>query len=90
MIIPSIDISGGRAVQLRRGRELILEGGDPLDRLDEFSLAGEVAVIDLDAARGQGDNTDLIRRMAGRARCRVGGGIRSVEAAEDWLDAGAE
>ncbi|MBT8164009.1 MAG: phosphoribosyl-ATP diphosphatase [Acidimicrobiia bacterium] len=90
MIIPSIDISGGRAVQLRRGRELILEGGDPLDRLDEFSVAGEVAVIDLDAARGQGDNTALIRRMAGRARCRVGGGIRSVEAAEDWLDAGAE
>lgn len=89
MIIPSIDISEGRAVQLRRGRELVLEGGDPLERLEEFSLAGEVAVIDLDAARGTGDNGDLIRTMVRRARCRVGGGIRSVESALDWLDAGA-
>ncbi|NNC93348.1 MAG: phosphoribosyl-ATP diphosphatase [Acidimicrobiia bacterium] len=90
MIIPSIDISEGRAVQLRRGRELVLEGGDPLDRLAEFSVAGEVAVIDLDAARGTGDNGDLIRTMVRRARCRVGGGIRSVGSARDWLDAGAE
>jgi len=90
MIIPSIDISRGRAVQLRRGRELLLEGGDPLDRLAEFSVAGEVAVIDLDAARGEGDNGDLIRRMVRLARCRVGGGIRTVEAAREWLDAGAE
>lgn len=89
MIIPSIDISEGRAVQLRRGRELVLEGGDPLERLQEFSVAGEVAVIDLDAARGTGDNGDLIRTMVRRARCRVGGGIRSVESARDWLDAGA-
>ena len=89
MIIPSIDISEGRAVQLRRGRELVLEGGDPLDRLAEFSVAGEVAVIDLDAARGTGDNSDLIRTMVRRTRCRVGGGIRSVASALDWLDAGA-
>jgi phosphoribosyl-ATP pyrophosphohydrolase len=90
MIIPSIDISEGRTVQLRRGRELVLEGGDPLDRLAEFSVAGEVAVIDLDAARGTGDNTGLIRSMVRRARCRVGGGIRTVESARDWLDAGAQ
>ena len=90
MIIPSIDISEGRAVQLRRGRELVLEGGDPLERLAEFSVAGEVAVIDLDAARGTGDNTELIRNMVRRARCRVGGGIRTVESARDWLDAGAQ
>lgn len=89
MIIPSIDISEGRAVQLRRGRELVLEGGDPFDRLAEFSVAGEVAVIDLDAARGTGDNAELIREMVRRARCRVGGGIRTLDAARDWLDAGA-
>ena len=89
MIIPSIDISEGRAVQLRRGRELVLEGGDPLDRLAEFSVAGEVAVIDLDAARGTGDNRQLIREMVRRARCRVGGGIRTLDAARDWLDDGA-
>ncbi len=90
MIIPSIDISQGRAVQLRRGRELVLEGGDPLERLAEFSIAGEVAVVDLDAARGTGENTELIRAMVRRGRCRVGGGIRTVESALDWLDAGAE
>lgn len=89
MIIPSIDISDGRAVQLRRGRDLALEGGDPFERLAEFSVAGEVAVIDLDAARGTGSNEDLIRRLIRLAPCRVGGGIRTVDGALDWLDAGA-
>jgi phosphoribosyl-ATP pyrophosphohydrolase len=90
MIIPSIDIMDGRAVQLRRGRERVLDGGSPLERLEEFSVAGEVAVIDLDAAMGNGSNADLIRTMVRRAACRVGGGIRSLEAARDWLDVGAE
>jgi phosphoribosyl-ATP pyrophosphohydrolase len=90
MIIPSIDIRNGRAVQLRGGREQLLDGGDPLERLEEFSVAGEVAVIDLDAALGTGSNTDLIRKMARLKPIRVGGGIRSRDAAIDWLDHGAE
>jgi len=89
MIIPSIDLMNGRAVQLRRGREFVLDGGDPLERLEQFAVAGEVAVVDLDAALGQGSNADLMRTMVRRAPCRVGGGIRSVEAARAWLDAGA-
>jgi phosphoribosyl-ATP pyrophosphohydrolase len=89
MIVPSIDIMGGRAVQLRRGREFVLEGGDPIGRLEEFSVAGEVAVVDLDAALGQGSNAELIREMVRRAPCRVGGGIRDLETARRWLDAGA-
>lgn len=89
MIIPSIDLMNGRAVQLRRGRELVLDGGDPLARLEEFSVAGEVAVVDLDAALGQGSNAGVIREMVRRAPCRVGGGIRSIDAALEWLDAGA-
>jgi phosphoribosyl-ATP pyrophosphohydrolase len=89
MIVPSIDIMGGRAVQLRRGRDFVLDGGDPLERLDEFSVAGEVAVVDLDAALGRGSNTDLIRQLVRRAPCRVGGGIRDVDTARAWLDAGA-
>jgi len=40
MIVPSIDVMGGRAVQLRRGRELVLDGGDPLERLEQFAVAG--------------------------------------------------
>lgn len=89
MIVPSIDIMNGRAVQLRRGKELVLDGGDPLERLDEFAIAGEVAVVDLDAALGRGSNASLIRRMVRRAQCRVGGGIRDRDAARAWLDGGA-
>ena len=89
MIVPSIDIMGGRAVQLRRGKELVLDGGDPLQRLEEFSIAGEVAVVDLDAALGRGSNTALMRDLVRRAPCRVGGGIRDVDSARAWLDAGA-
>jgi len=89
MIVPSIDIMGGRAVQLRRGKEFVLDGGDPVGRLEEFAIAGEVAVIDLDAALGQGSNAELIGDLVRRAACRVGGGIRDLDAARRWLDAGA-
>ncbi len=89
MIVPSIDIMNGRAVQLRHGRELVLDGGDPLERLEQFAVVGEVAVVDLDAALGQGSNAALIQTMVRCGPCRVGGGIRSLEAARAWLDAGA-
>jgi len=79
----------GRAVQLRHGREFVLDGGDPLERLEQFAVVGEVAVVDLDAALGLGSNTALIQTMVRRAPCRVGGGIRSLDAARSWLDAGA-
>ncbi len=89
MIVPSIDVMGGRAVQLRHGRELVLDGGDPLERLEEFAVAGEVAVVDLDAALGRGSNAAVIRTMVRRGPCRVGGGIRTLDAGRAWLDAGA-
>lgn len=89
MIIPSIDLMGGRAVQLRQGKVMVLDGGDPLERLEQFAVAGEVAVVDLDAALGQGSNAALIRTMVSRAACRVGGGIRNLDSARSWLDAGA-
>ncbi|MCB9760202.1 MAG: phosphoribosyl-ATP diphosphatase [Alphaproteobacteria bacterium] len=89
MIVPSIDLAGGQTVQLIGGQELAIEAGDPRPLADRFGLVGEVAVVDLDAALGRGDNTDLIRALLDRAPCRVGGGIRSVEAARAWLDAGA-
>lgn len=90
MIVPSIDVMGGRAVQLRQGRERVLDGGDPLERLEQFAVAGEVAVVDLDAALGTGSNAALIRTLVRRAPCRVGGGIRDLATARAWLDAGAE
>src|SRR2546430_13498657 len=91
MIVPSIDLMQGRAVQLRGGRDFVLDGGDPLARLEEFAVVGEVAVVDLDAAlgKGGGSNADLIREMVRRAPCRVGGGIRDLDTARAWLDDGA-
>ena len=89
MIIPSIDLVRGRAVQLIGGEVEAIDAGDPLPILERFSLVGEVAVIDIDAARGEGSNRDLIRDLCRRASVRVGGGIRDVETAIDWLDAGA-
>ncbi|MBI5525039.1 MAG: phosphoribosyl-ATP diphosphatase [Deltaproteobacteria bacterium] len=89
MIIPSIDIMSGRTVQLVGGREKALDAGDPVPLAQTFRLAGEIAVIDLDAAIGGGENSTLIRKVIETAPCRVGGGIRSVEKAIEWLDAGA-
>lgn len=89
MIIPSIDLMGGQAVQLVEGREKVLDAGDPRPLADRFGLVGEVGVIDLDAALGQGSNEGLIRELLERADCRVGGGIRDEQTAVSWLDAGA-
>lgn len=89
MIVPSIDIIRGRTVQLVGGREQALDAGDPLPWLDKFSIAGEVAVVDLDGARGEGSNRELIAELCARAPVRVGGGIRDLATANWWLDAGA-
>ncbi|MDX2115986.1 MAG: phosphoribosyl-ATP diphosphatase [Planctomycetota bacterium] len=89
MIVPSIDLMGGKTVQLVGGRELALEAGDPAPIADRFAVAGEIAVIDLDAALGRGSNAELIRPLLAGASCRVGGGIRDVRTAVSWLDAGA-
>ena len=88
MIVPSIDIQGGQAVQLIGGEALAIEAGDTRPLADRFGRVGEIAVIDLDAARGEGSNADQIKAMLPRARCRVGGGIRTVEQAiAGWMRA---
>lgn len=89
MIIPSIDLASGQAVQLVGGERLAVEAGDPRPILERFALAGEVAVVDLDAARGEGSNADLMRALCAQAPVRIGGGVRDADAALDWLDAGA-
>jgi phosphoribosyl-ATP pyrophosphohydrolase len=90
MIIPSIDLMNGSAVQLVGGRERALDAGDPRPIAERFRLAGEVAVVDLDAALGNGDNASVIRELLRIAPCRVGGGTRDLRTAIQWLDAGAE
>jgi phosphoribosyl-ATP pyrophosphohydrolase len=89
MILPSIDLRRGNAVQLRSGVELVLDAGDPRPWLQRFARVGEVAVVDLDAALGDGDNRALVRELCRTAPCRVGGGIRDLDTARDLLDAGA-
>ncbi len=89
MIIPSIDLMGGQTVQLIGGREKALDAGDPRPIAQRFALAGEVAVIDLDAAIGTGNNAALVESLLALAPCRIGGGIRDADAALRWLDAGA-
>jgi histidinol dehydrogenase/phosphoribosyl-ATP pyrophosphohydrolase len=86
MIIPSIDLMGGQTVQLVGGREHALDAGDPLPIAARFSVAGEIAVVDLDAALGRGDNAALVTSLCASFACRVGGGIRDYEAARRWLD----
>ena len=89
MIVPSIDLMGGSAVQLVGGRDKVLDAGDPRPVAERFALAGEIAVVDLDAALGQGSNAAEVRALLRLARCRFGGGVRDYDAARDWFDAGA-
>lgn len=89
MIVPSIDVMGGSTVQLVGGREKKLDAGDPRLLAPKFGVAGEIALIDLDAAIGTGSNRELLREVVRLAPCRVGGGIRDVATAIAWLDAGA-
>ena len=89
MLIPSIDLQGGRIVQLVQGERLAIETTDPEPWIAKFSGFPRVQLIDLDAAKGQGDNAAFVARICGRLPCRVGGGIRSVARAQAVLDAGA-
>lgn len=89
MLIPSIDLYDGKAVQWRQGRERVLEVDDVFGLLDHFSLYGDVAIIDLNAATGHKDNRDLICALLRRHACRVGGGIRDLDTAKFYLQMGA-
>ena len=90
MLIPSIDLLGGRIVQLVQGEKLKLAFDDFEPWIDRFSKYPLVQLIDLDAAMRQGDNRDLIRMFCSRLPCQVGGGLRSADDARSLLDAGAK
>ena len=89
MLIPSIDLQGGRIVQLVQGEKLAIEATDPEVWIRKFSGFPRVQLIDLDAAKGHGDNAAMVASICGRLPCRVGGGIRSIARAHAVLDDGA-
>jgi phosphoribosylformimino-5-aminoimidazole carboxamide ribotide isomerase len=89
MLIPSIDLQGGHIVQLVQGEKLAIEASDPEVWITRFSGFPRVQLIDLDAAKGQGDNAAMVAGICRRLPCRVGGGIRSIARAQAVLEAGA-
>ena len=89
MLIPAIDLKDGAVVQLVQGERLAIRDDDVFRWVKRFERFPKVQVIDLDAAMGSGDNLPIVRTIAASLTCRVGGGIRSVERAQDILAAGA-
>jgi phosphoribosylformimino-5-aminoimidazole carboxamide ribotide isomerase len=90
MLIPSIDLMGGKIVQLVQGARKALEFDNFQEWVDRFAKYPLVQLIDLDAAMGRGHNRELVRQFASQLPCQVGGGIRTVESAREVLGAGAQ
>ncbi|HBB13632.1 MAG TPA: phosphoribosyl-ATP diphosphatase [Treponema sp.] len=96
MVISSIDLKDGHVVQLKNGKDLVLQRDDSDALIDEFNKYGEVAIIDLDAAlrntdeKGNTKNTELLKSLLRRGNVRVGGGIRDVKKARQLISLGAE
>ena len=89
MLIPSIDLMGGKIVQLVQGEKKALEFDDFDYWIERFAKYPVVQVIDLDAARGSGNNRATVKHIVRQLSCQVGGGIRSLESAREILEAGA-
>jgi phosphoribosylformimino-5-aminoimidazole carboxamide ribotide isomerase len=89
MLIPSIDLMAGKIVQLVQGEKKELEFDNFDYWISRFSKYPMVQLIDLDAARGMGDNRALVKTIVSQLQCQVGGGIRDVKTAQELLGLGA-
>jgi phosphoribosylformimino-5-aminoimidazole carboxamide ribotide isomerase len=89
MLIPSIDLMGGKIVQLIQGSRKALEFDNFQEWINRFASYPLVQLIDLDAAKGAGNNREFVSEIAARLPCQVGGGIRSIETAREMLRLGA-
>src|ERR1700677_3772743 len=88
MLIPSIDLMGGRIVQLVQGETLKLAFDDFEYWIERFSKYPVVQLIDLDAAMRQGENRKLIEMICKRLPCQVGGGLRMAGDGKGLVEAG--
>ncbi len=89
MIIPSIDIMDGKVVQLKQGKEKVYENSNIDEVIEKYRIFPEINVIDLDSAMEKGNNKELIKRICKEIDCNVGGGIRTLEIAQEYIDFGA-
>jgi phosphoribosylformimino-5-aminoimidazole carboxamide ribotide isomerase len=90
MLIPSIDLMGGKVVQLVQGEKKALEFDNFDEWVAKFASFPLVQLIDLDAAMGRAANSELVRFFVTKLPCQVGGGIRSIEATRATLQLGAK
>src|SRR5262245_22084216 len=90
MLIPSIDLQDGAVVQLVQGERLAVRDDDVFRWVRRFGRFPKVQGVGVHGAMAKGDNLDLVRRIAGEIACRVGGGIRGIERAQEVLAAGAK
>ena len=86
----------GHVVQLKNGKDLVLQRDDADSLINDFNKYGEVAIIDLDQAlrntdaQGNTPNTELLKSLLRKGNVRVGGGIRDVKKAKELISLGAE
>jgi phosphoribosylformimino-5-aminoimidazole carboxamide ribotide isomerase len=89
VLIPSIDLQNGHIVQLVQGEKLAILTDDFDGWIGRFGRFPAVQLIDLDAAKGHGDNAAAVAAICRRLPCRVGGGVRDLERASTLLTHGA-
>ena len=89
MLIPSIDLMGGKIVQLVQGERKALEFANFAEWMDRFRKFAIVQLIDLDAAMGVGSNQELVKEFCAELPCQVGGGLRTEGRARAALANGA-
>ena len=88
-VIPTIDISKGRAVLVNKGN-VVTDNGDPLERAKDLSINSDFQIVDIDAAKGTGNNSEIIKQIANKYSCYVAGGIRTLDKANYFLSENAK
>ena len=94
ILLPAVDVAGGKAVRLTQGEAgTETNYGDPVDAAADWAAQGAewIHLVDLDAAFGRGNNTDVIRdviRQVGGVNIELSGGIRDDASLEAALGAG--